>query len=544
MPNNSSKFMRTKTLFFFLIVALGCSTPPSNPTMEELLATVDGDSIKAHIAYLADDRLKGRLPGTPEYGIAVDYVIDQYEQLGLSPGGDNGTYLQQVMIRKAIIDESNSSMTIENQNELVQGEDYVFLGDLNADSNNVKAETVFVGYGIKAPMLSHDDYEGKDVTGKIVVIITGAPKAFPSTELAHFANYGTKFETAVRNGAVGVILTTPGASAARFTTTVNRFRERGNTGIVSPEGESYGRRVFEPSLKFAALMNWSSMDKIIGTNTDENWANYQEGLDFSFNSSILSVTTVSVHTDFTSPNVIGVLKGSDLGDEYVVHSAHLDHVGIGKPVANDSIYNGAHDNASGVASLLEIARLYQKMGPKPRRSIMFVMVTAEEMGLLGSDYFTRYPTVDIKNIVANVNTDMPTLIAPLLSIEPLGAEHSSLMENVEGAADILDLEIMPDHMPEQVRFVRSDQYNFIRQGIPALHVKYGLKSIDSLTDLSGVINDYTKNVYHKPSDELNDLFDFEAGEVYVRLNFLISYSVANQDARPTWNEGDFFGEQK
>jgi Zn-dependent M28 family amino/carboxypeptidase len=535
--------MRSKTLFLLLTIALGCSTPPANPTMEDLLATVEGDSIKAHIAYLADDRLRGRLPGTPEYDIAVDYVIDQYKQLGLAPGGDNGSYLQEVTIRKAVIDEAYSSMTTKKENELTQGEDYFFLGDLNHLESELTAETVFVGYGIQAPQLNHDDYANKNVEGKIVVIISGAPKSFPSTELAHFANYGTKFETAVRNGASGIILTTPG-SGAGFERTVNRYRTRGNTGIVSPGGESYGRRVFAPSLKFVALMNWSSIGKLFGTDGDAIWAKYQKDESVDSKSIALSIRTASIHTDFTSPNVIGLIQGTDLGDEYVVHSAHLDHVGVGTPIENDSIYNGAHDNASGVASLLEIARLYQKMGTKPRRSVLFVMVTAEEMGLLGSDYFTRYPTVDINAIVANVNTDMPTLIAPLLSIEPLGAEHSSLMENVQAAADILDLEIMPDHMPEQVRFVRSDQYNFIRQGIPALHVKYGLKSSDSLTDLSGVINDYTKNIYHKPSDELNNLFDFEAGAVYVRLNFLISYSVANQDSRPTWNEGDFFGEQE
>ena len=168
------------------------------------------------------------------------------------------------------------------------------------------------------------------------------------------------------------------------------------------------------------------------------------------------------------------------------------------------------------------------------------MVTAEEMGLLGSAYFAQKPTVPKEQIVANVNTDMPTLIAPLLGIVPLGAEHSSIMSHVHKAAGRLGLEVMQDHMPQEVRFVRSDQYNFVLQGIPALHIKYGLKTSNPSFDLDAKIKDFTQNHYHKPSDELNDSFDFNAGKTYVQLNFLISYSIANDPVRPQWNEESIF----
>ncbi|MBK7870865.1 MAG: M28 family peptidase [Saprospiraceae bacterium] len=228
-----------------------------------------------------------------------------------------------------------------------------------------------------------------------------------------------------------------------------------------------------------------------------------------------------------------------------MHTAHLDHVGVGRPIEGDSIYNGAHDNASGVASLLEIAKLYTQLKTnKPKRSVLFVMVTAEEMGLLGSLYFSNNPTVPKDKIVADVNTDMPTLIAPLLGVVPLGAEHSSLMENVKSAANQLGLEVMQDHMPQEVRFVRSDQYNFVLQGIPALHIKYGLKAKGSSEELDAKIKDFTQNHYHKPSDELNDSFNFEGGQTYVKLNFLISYLTASDPARPTWNKDSIFAQGK
>jgi Zn-dependent M28 family amino/carboxypeptidase len=250
----------------------------------------------------------------------------------------------------------------------------------------------------------------------------------------------------------------------------------------------------------------------------------------------------STFNDITSYNVVGKITGSDksLRNEYVVHTAHLDHVGIGRPIRGDSIYNGAHDNASGVASLLEIARLYKQLPAKPKRSILIVMVTAEEIGLLGSAYFAAHPTVPKSGIVANVNTDMPTLIAPLLSVAPLGAEHSSLESNVAFACSQLGIVMQKDPMPEEVRFIRSDQYSFVQQSIPALHIKYGTLTSDPAFDLVAFTKKWRDENYHRPSDEITNTFDFDAARKYVQLNFLISYSVAQTQKRPQWNEGDFF----
>lgn len=519
-------------------------------SVQKRIKKASGDEIKKHVAYLADDKLKGRLPGTPEYIMAVEYVERQLKKHNIQPSGENGTYRQKVTIRNASGVNEKSFLNFQNargEKQLEAGKDYVFLPDLNNRNNSVSAPVVFAGYGISAPELGHDDYAEVDAKGKIVMILWGIPEGkFGSAESAHFGNFGSKFEMAHAQGAVGVIILAPPTIGENFSRIASRYG-RNARGVVGPEGKTKGLRSNPyPEIKFVSIMSWSGVAKLLGA--EDKSSREVAGMLYTPKEKIsikgaLTAKSVSEHSDFTSYNVVGVLPGNDpkLKEEYVVHSAHLDHVGIRGAVNGDSIYNGAHDNASGSAGLLEIARIYASLKKdKPKRSILFLWVTAEEMGLLGSLYFAQYPTVPKDKIIANINTDMPTLIAPLLSIEPLGAEHSSLMKQVENAADRLGLEVMADHMPEQVRFVRSDQYSFILQGVPALHVKYGLKTNDPDKDLTEKIEDYTANVYHKPSDELNDLFDFNAGRTYVQLNFLISYLVAQEAARPKWNGDSFF----
>ncbi|WP_239692039.1 M28 family peptidase [Hymenobacter coccineus] len=252
----------------------------------------------------------------------------------------------------------------------------------------------------------------------------------------------------------------------------------------------------------------------------------------------------SRYQDVDGYNVVGKIEGSDakLKNEYVVHSAHLDHLGVGAPINGDSIFNGAHDNATGVATVLEIARAYGRLKVKPRRSVLFVLVTGEEMGLLGSAYFAKFPTVPRAALVADVNTDMPTIIAPLLAVVPLGAAHSSLLQPVETAAAYLGLAVESDPEPAQHRFIRSDQYSFVVQGVTGLHLKYGNKTVDGKNNLSEQVQKWRAATYHKPQDNFADgTFDWEAGRKYAQLNFLVGYQVAQATARPTWNKGDFFG---
>ncbi|MBX7151840.1 M28 family peptidase [bacterium] len=530
------------SIWLVLFFVYSCALPKSNLTIDPLLLDVRQDRIKSHISFLADDRLMGRFPGKPGFHEAAEYVINNYKAFGLLPAGENGTFLQTVRLRTGIIEKNESSLIImsdTNKTVLTEGDEYVFIGDLNNSQNYVSAPVVFVGYGVEAPHMGYDDYKNKNVRNKIVVATIGVPDSFPSTEAVHFSTNATKFESAIKHGAVGMILTLPGNSLGRM---MHRYRDIGNDGVVAADGKAFGKNVFGSGLKFAAIVSWDAMKKIFNSDPEQYWIRYDKSAQGDSITIQISAKTKTSYTDITSYNIIGKMTGRDdhLKNEYVIYTSHLDHLGVGHPVDGDSIYNGAHDNASGVACTLEIARLFTSLIQKPNRSVLFLTTTGEEMGLLGSEYFTRFPTVTKENIIADINIDMPTLIAPLLSIEALGAEHSNLMTYAKGAATQLGLDIMPDHMPEQARIVRSDQYNFLRQGIPAMHIKYGLKTLDSTRNLATEIKDFMNHTYHTPSDELNESFDFTAAETFVKINFMIGYSLTQTRVRPFINKGDVF----
>lgn len=543
----------------FLFIALlllslpGHAQDKSFKDVSKLIATIQPDSIRAHIQYLADDRLKGRLPGTPEYGIAMQYVISHFKQLGIEPGGEDNSYFQKVPLRRAKLNPENVQMVLNpgaDQKELEFGKDYVLMPHFEEASMMLEAKLVFVGYGISAPEFGYDDYAGVDVKGKIVVMVNGNPDKFSSTVKAHTTNRGTKLQTAIDKGAVGVIIrevsdrAIAGSKAVAITSgIVNVLNREGN--VFSPSSRGGGGM----GLKLYAVISSSFFNQLVNLSEEElakSLKSLTQGTPASFElESSIKAKYQSHYTEIDGYNVVGIVKGSDptLKNEYIVHSSHLDHMGIGRAVKGDSIYNGAHDNASGVSCTLEVARLYAAMKKKPKRSMVFVMLTSEEMGLLGSTYFANYPPVPKSSIVANVNMDMPTIIAPLLSVVPLGAQHSSLMNQVKAAAAYLTLEIEEDPEPDQNRFTRSDQYSFVEQGIPALHIKYGDKMMEPGKKLTEQVKIWRENIYHKPQDEITGTFDFEAGKKYVQLCFLISYQIAQGSSRPTWNKGDFFGDK-
>ena len=240
-----------------------------------------------------------------------------------------------------------------------------------------------------------------------------------------------------------------------------------------------------------------------------------------------------------------VLRGSDprLNQEYVVMSAHLDHLGVGEPVAGDAIYNGAYDNASGVAVLLEVARAFARLPVAPRRSVLFLAVTGEEEGLNGSDFFAHHPTLPIDRVVADTNLDMFLMLHPLRDVIAFGAEHSSLGPTVEEAARRLGIEVSQDPFPEEVLFIRSDHYSFVQQGVPAIFLTGGFKTGDPAVDGRAAWDKWMRETYHHPGDDMSQVIDFAAGAQFAKLNFLISYLVAQNDDAPRWNPGDFFGDK-
>lgn len=508
------------------------------------MSRIDTNSIRSHIAYLADDKLKGRLPGTAGYQLAVDYVIDQYRQIGVAPGGDNGSYTQKVILRKSIVNNGSSAAVLKdsegNTDSLIFQNDFTPVPHPFSAEATAEGRLIFSGYGIDIPG-GYSDYTGIDVKGKIVVVINGAPDGLPSTFTAHFSSPGNKMNAAFARGATGVIIVNLNARPGSNPNPVLQS----NVALNADKSAAFGR-VFTGNLKIALISNKKLLSRLFlnsGRNLEQVLAGIKKGNPSSFELPYsISASYKTTHNDFESYNVIGLIPGSDkdLKNEYVVHSAHLDHLGIGRVVNGDSIYNGAHDNASGVAALLEIARIYKSFRAKPKRSILITMVTGEEMGLIGSSYFAANPTVPKGSIVANVNTDMPTVIAPLLSIVPLGAEHSSILNNVKFAASYLGLDIEKDPEPNENRFVRSDQYSFVMNGIPALHIKYGNKTDIPGFDMDAFVKKWRAKYYHQSADGIDGIFNFAAAKTYVQLNFLVSYSIAQTLLRPAWNKGDLF----
>ncbi|WP_046245534.1 M28 family peptidase [Hymenobacter terrenus] len=512
------------------------------------LEQVQPEAIKAHIAYLADDRLKGRQPGKEGYQMAVDYVTKQLTSLGVQPAGEGGAFVQKVRLRRTFLKPGATFATRDAQGgalPLTAGQDYAIYPSPELPTTTVTdAPLAFAGFGISAPELGYDDYAGLDVKGKVVLIVRGAPRTFTSTVASASQDLSGLLQAAARHGAVGLIV------AATHATPLPDLK-RGTYSVLGADGKLAASRSFAVGSRqqLYAAVSAATLSHFLQTaalDTTQVFAAIRSGKPASAAlRTTISASAQSTFQDIESYNVVGKIPGSDakLREEYVVHSAHLDHLGIGAPVKGDSIYNGAHDNASGVACVLEIAKIYSKLKEKPKRSMLFVFVTGEELGLLGSSAFAANPTVPKARIAADINMDMPTLIAPLLSVVALGGQHSSLLEPVTRACAYMAIDLEQDPEPEQNRFIRSDQYSFVTAGIPALHIKYGNKTADGRNNLNQQVQEWRAVTYHKPQDDINGRFDFEAGRKYVQLCFLIGYQVAQSPARPAWNKGDFFGQR-
>jgi Zn-dependent M28 family amino/carboxypeptidase len=508
--------------------------------------------LRAHIEFLADDRLRGRQPGSDGYNIAANYVASQFLQMGLLPAGNDGSYFQQVPLRQAFLEPGSAEMTISRDGkstELIFVEQFFMKPSLGLTTSRLEAGMVFVGYGIDAPELDYSDFRDIDVNGKVVVSLAGQPHEFPSEEGAHFASGTEKLKAAVRHGAIGVlIIHTPRASQRYHWERVARVGMP-SMGWINEGGKVHGE--FE-QLRAAAMLSHAAA----GILFEETPFDLSRLIEKDERAEVLpgfelygriSMSQRSTHQDIFSPNVVGVLRGSDplLADEYVVYTAHLDHIGElhGDNPANgndDRINNGALDNALGVSVMLETARLFAQ-GEAPRRSIMFIAVTAEEKGLVGSEYFAMNPTVPVKSIVSEVNLDMPILLYDFADVIAFGAGHSTLGETVREAADSFGTELTPDPFPEQNIFVRSDHYRFVQQGVPSVYLVTGVKSLDESIDTQPILEGFLQQHYHQPSDDLNLPIHYGAAARFTRINAKIGEIIANEPVRPGWHEGDFFG---
>ena len=542
--------LRLCVVFFLMSTAFAQRLSPSDRAGADMATQrIRPEAIRAHMRFLSDSLLTGRGPGTPGYDIAAHYVASELEGMGLHPAGDKGTWYQQVPLRKAVVDEPHSSAELIRDGqvqELKNATDYVFSGDVLRTESSVEASVVFVGFGVTAPNQQYDDYAGADVKGKVVAYIFGAPARFPSTQRAYYSDGVIKRKNAIAHGAIGILAFMSPEDQKRYPWNwIVPQIQAGETHWLDSKGTPHDAFV---EIRGSAFLSQSGAEKLFIAaphSLEQAFATSRSGQPQAFKLPVsVRIHRVSKHTDLRSANIIAELPGSDpaLRDQYVVYTAHVDHLGICPPVNGDNVCHGAIDNASGTSTLLEIARAYASLPHAPRRSVLFVFVTGEEMGLLGSDYFAYFPTVPRRSIVANVNIDgAPGLYYAMKDIVPLGAEHSSIGNDVELAAQQIGYAISPDPMPEEVAFIRSDQYSFVLQGIPAVDITDGVKASDPKVDGLVVIKKWLTTQYHTPLDNMDQPLDYDSAARASGLNFLVGYELAQQDQPPAWNSGDFFG---
>jgi hypothetical protein len=528
-------------VLFFLLFSCVAHTQDDN------LKSFDPGKLAAHVQFLADDRLEGRGTGNSGYDLAANYVETQLKKLGLKSAGDSGSYFQKVPFRKTDLVRDQSYLRVVTKKgpvELKFREDFVMSGDYAHTDSSISAGAVFVGFGVTAPELHYDDLAGADLKGKVAVILQGGPSSFPASKRAHYSTTLMKEKNLAEHGAIGYVTVRPPEEAERAPWS-RVVRQSALSGYRWLAENGQPSNIF-PQLRAHATLNKSGAE-ILFQGSDPGLAQVFQMLKQQKLKSFplpvqIQMKNTTKHEQRESSNVIGMLEGSDpeLKKEYVVFTAHLDHLGISEPVNGDRINNGAYDNATGCAAVMEIAHAFTALKDRPRRSILFLFVTGEEKGLQGSDYFVNYPTVPIDSIVADINMDMLMMLYPLADAVVLGADHSSLGPIAESALRKMGLKMSPDPAPEEVRFVRSDQYSFIKKGIPSIMFVAGFQSTDPKIDGKAVTKRWLQTIYHSPQDESTQHMDWTSGLKMIEASFLIGLDVANASGRPTWNKGDYF----
>lgn len=501
-------------------------------------------AIKAHVAFLADDLLEGRETGTRGHEIAARYVAAKFAELGLTPAGDAGDWFQTVRLDEHVLNPTRSALTISGRQasrRWTHATDVIITASPVAQAQSIEAPVVFAGFGIDAPQRGFNDYDGLDVRGKIVAVLIGTPQGTPSEMGAHLA--ATKERMAQQRGALGMIM---------FDTRIVRSLfpwQRRLQNDASPRmtwTDSQGRPfVSAPGIlasvainKTAAAVLFAGAKRSLDAVLDEADKHDGRPKGFALPASA-RIEWQSTHRARTSPNVLGLIPGQDpaLKDEVVLMMAHLDHVGMRPAKNGNTIVNGAIDNAMGVAIMLDVARAFASTAQRPRRSILFLANTAEEKGLLGTEYFANRPTVPLERIVGVLNLDVPILTYDFIDVIAFGAEHSTLHDDVAKAAAAAGVALSPDPLPDEGLFTRSDHYALVKKGVPALFLATGHGAAGKQAWQT-----YLQHHYHQPSDDLSQPLDWNAAARFARINSLLLREICNADTRPRWYEGSFFGD--
>jgi hypothetical protein len=501
--------------------------------------STDGKRWWSHILYLADDKLEGRNTGSEGYRKAATYVAGAFERAGLKPAGTSG-YFQPVKFKSREIVEAGSSLVLVREGSpetLVLGEDATISMRVDP-AENVEAPLVFAGYGLTVPEMKYDDLAGLDLRGKIAVYVGGGPSSLPGPLSSHYQSAGERGKFLERAGVVGTCaISNPNAMDVPWARmALARFQPAMSLDYTGMD-ESFGQNL-------SVVFNPAHLDKLLagsGHSAEEilELAKDRKPLPhFPIGRSLKASVRVR-RAEVESPNLAAVLPGSDpqLKDEYVVLSAHLDHLGVGRPINGDSVYNGAMDDASGVATLLDIAERLHRTKLNLRRSLLFVTVTGEEKGLLGSKFFATHPTVRLEQMAADLNVDMFLPLFPLHILTVQGLDESDLGAQVRAVAEPLGIRIQADQEPQRNSFIRSDQYSFIRRGVPSLAFKVGY---EKGTREEATARQWLKERYHAPSDDIHQPVDLKAAADFDKVLLALAEAVANQTARPRWNNDSFF----
>ena len=525
-------------------LAVGMSAVAAEPW-----TLVRPEAIQGHVEFLASDLLEGRATASRGYDIAAAYVAAPFRQADLKAPTKADGFFQNVPLLEAtpVLPGSSAELVVDKRTHTFEyGTHYLPSADYISASSTLTAPLTFAGFGIAAQELGYNDFSTIDLKGRIAVILTGAPARFPHTQRAYYSSTYTKFPQLIEQGAVGVVMIASTQDEKLFPwDRVVAMSWTPQMRWLDAEGKP--QNAYEQlKLRFrfdqkAAAEFFEGADKDLPEVLAAGEAGEPQGFDLP---GLLSLSATTGLRRTESANVIAVAPGTDpaLRDEYIVITTHLDHLGRGAAVNGDSIYNGAQDNALGTGIVLEMARALRASGFKTRRSIAFAAVTAEEKGLLGSDYLAQHPPFASGTIVANINIDMPMLFARTTDMVALGETHSSLGANARTATAGFGYQLSPDPAPEQVGFVRSDQFSFIRQGIPAIVLMGGYHPRGKQVDLAAMRSEFLESHYHQPGDDITQPIDYVTAADLARIHLRMAVDVANATARPRWKNGDFLGQ--
>ena len=509
------------------------------------LETITPEHIRWHVRYLSHDLLEGRGTGQRGGDIAAEYIATQFAEYGLKPAGDHGTYMQKVpLVGITTLPETTFSLVPKRGEtmNLKPLDEYVAYDQTQQAQSDVDADIVFVGYGIEAPEYGWDDYKGVDVRGKVLLMLVNEPpsddpKFFKGKALTYYGRWTYKYEEAARKGAVGVLLVHQ-TQMASYPWEVVRNSNSGEKSYLKLEG---------PALKVASWVHGDVAARLAsasGLNLEKMFKDAQTKDFRPVNlGAKLKAHMVSKVRNFESNNVVAILPGADrkMGDEAVLYTAHYDHFGIRPDMPGDNIFNGADDNATGCGILLEVARAFGTAAQRPRRSILFAAVTAEEQGLLGSEYLGKHPPVAAGKIALDLNYDDVKPLGAPEEVEVSGAERTDFYPSVQATAKEFRLAIRPDALPEAGHFYRSDHFSLARVGIPSFSINEGMK-YKGHTEAWGLEQEreYVEKHYHQPSDEYHPEMDFVGDSAMARFGFALGWEAAAQPKLVGWQKGDEF----